>query len=68
MQKRRVMLRGAEHLASFDFGTNSLNVPETIFWCTKGTELRSNQITIRTSGRPNIYITLCYTVTFLELN
>lgn len=66
MKEKRVKLGAAKDLVSWDFQTTRLDVPETIYWCTKGTELRSNQITIRTSGRP--YITLSYIVTFLELN
>lgn len=57
MKEKRVKLRADKDAMSIDFQTSSLNVLETIYWCTKGTDLpRSNQITIRTSGRPNVIL------------
>ncbi|KAJ4940423.1 hypothetical protein JOQ06_026726 [Pogonophryne albipinna] len=36
---------------SVDFQVNRLKVPETIYWCSNGTQRRSNQITLRTSDK-----------------
>uniref|UniRef100_UPI0037E710D7 uncharacterized protein n=1 Tax=Semicossyphus pulcher TaxID=241346 RepID=UPI0037E710D7 len=45
----KILLQVANDSVSLDFETNELNVPETIFWCSAKNQLRSNQITLRTS-------------------
>ncbi|XP_076615406.1 sialoadhesin [Chaetodon auriga] len=51
-QTRRIVLRLKNDSKSLDFQPRSLNVPETIFWCTDRLEQsRSNQIIVRTSEK-----------------
>lgn len=55
----KIVLNVKDNPVRLDFDT-SLSVPETIFWCIDQMETcRSNQVTIRTSGRPNSF-TCCF--------
>lgn len=50
-----IKLRVEDSPVRLDF-SKALSVPETIFWCVDQMETcRSNQVTIRTSGRPNTF-------------
>ncbi|KAK9530570.1 hypothetical protein VZT92_012062 [Zoarces viviparus] len=48
---KKIALRLEKDNASAVFQPLSLKVPETVFWCTDTKQLRSNQITVRTSGK-----------------
>ncbi|KAM6897916.1 uncharacterized protein FYW49_019142 [Xenentodon cancila] len=51
-ETKTIKLKLTEDSVSFDFQPRSLNVPETMFWCTDSTEeCRSNQITIWTTDK-----------------
>lgn len=50
---RRIVLKTKVNTDSLDFQPMWLEVPETIFWCTDlDQQMRSNQITVWTSGMP----------------
>lgn len=52
---KKIKLRLKNDGASLAFQPKRLEVLETIFWCTDRTQqCRSNQIIVRTSGRPNV--------------
>lgn len=56
---RKILLKTEDNTDSLDFQPRSLEVPETIFWCTdRYQQIRSNQITVWTSGRPTLIIGL----------
>ncbi|KAM6898940.1 uncharacterized protein PEZ65_020860 [Lycodopsis pacificus] len=48
---KKIALRLKNDNASVVFQTPRLNVRETVFWCTDTKQLRSNQITVRTSEK-----------------
>ncbi len=54
-RKKKIKLRLKKDSVSIVFQPRSLDVPETIFWCTDAAqEVRSNQITVKTSGRSTV--------------
>ncbi|XP_010734566.3 uncharacterized protein LOC104923228 [Larimichthys crocea] len=51
-ETKRIVLRSKDNPKSLSFQSKDLNVQETIYWCTDSTQQRrSNQITVRTSGK-----------------
>lgn len=61
-QTKKIKLKLRNDSLSVVFQPKRLNVPEIIFWCTDTNEQhRSNQITVRTSGRPTFILMLCNT-------
>ena len=59
---KKIQLKLRNDSVSVVFQPKRLDVPETVFWCTDKTEQnRSNQITVRTSGRPTFILMLCNT-------
>lgn len=56
-----ILLKLKKDNVSLEFQTSPLAVPETTYWCSNGNKSkRSNQVTVRTSGRcSNLQIRLC---------
>jgi len=66
-RQRKILLKLQNDSVTFTFQANKLAHPETIFWCTdKPQSCRSNQITVRTSGRPAIHLILLFKIPIMN--